>query len=128
MLSTDIVADLTANSTINGLVNGNINPEVDKSEQLPSIVYSIGDGMRETKFVNSYGHKTTSVTLNFYTTSYTQVDTFVATIETLYNGTSRQFGSTGNYYAYSRVDDIIRTFDSSDDNVFRCIIELTFIN
>ena len=126
--ATDLRDDLVADTAVNGLVNGNVNPLVDKSQELPSIIYKIENSQRVTKFVNSYGHRSRNVTLDFYTTDYNQLDIFQEAINRLYNGTSRQFASTGNFFGYARVENIIETFDTSDDKVFRCIINILFIN
>ena len=126
-LGIDLRADLLTVTAISNLVGTRIYPVVDRGEELPSLVYRVDDGLRESTITGSFGIARTSVTLDFYTYTYSDINTVKDAIISRYHGRSGQFASSGRFYGNCEIENINETFDDYDDSVYRCIIDLTFI-
>lgn len=123
----DFVAELGAVTQVSTDVGNRIHPVVDIGDQLPSIVYNIRGGARESYVQNSFGLRETFIQMDVYTSSYAQLDSLRDAIISHFNGFTGQFNSS-TQVSSCKVITTRELKDSRNDRVFRSVIELNILS
>lgn len=123
----DFVAELGSVTEVSTAVGTRIHPLTDLGMALPSIVYNIRGGARESYVQNSFGLRETFIQLDVYTDSYSQLDSLRDAIISHFNGFTGQFNSS-TQVSSCKVITTRELNDSRNSRVFRGIIELNILS
>lgn len=104
-----------------------LNPILNRKHNFPSITYSVRDGVREAFYRESFGLRSTKITLNLYSKSYGEVQGMKDTLINNYHGFSGTLGSS----VLTRIT-VFNSIDTeekdAEDTLFRSIIELDLLD
>lgn len=101
-------------------------PAVDKTTNLPSVVYSGRNGIRQPFYSGSYGLRETNFQVDVYAKTYGEAVTLKDSIITDFHGFSGTMGST--FISRSTVDNTIESFRDNGEKIYRIIIEITLLD
>jgi len=105
-----------------------IHPVTNKASVFPSCTFQVRDGLREQFYVGSEGLRNHKITLNLYCKSYAELQTLKETLTTSYHGFSGVIGSSTitRILISSSVEDTEEL--STNDTLYRCILELEILD
>lgn len=121
----DFRARVLADSDIATLVSTRVYPLVDLGKELPSMVYTVGDGVPEVPFTGTRAAPSYDVQLDYYTTTYSDLQTVRDSLLSSFNGFTGEMGDT--VVRWSRVDSTFQQLDQSDGHTFRLTTQLTIV-
>ena len=101
-------------------------PAVAKTTDLPAVVYTGRNGIRELFYNGSYGMRTTNFQVDVYAKTYSEAVTLRDSIITAFHSFSGTMGSST--VSRSIVDNTIETFDDSGEKIYRIIIEISILD
>ena len=119
---TDLVSDIKAIPIVSSSVGSSVYPVIGKDKK-PSIVYTIRRDHPTYTYKNAIGFNNTIVTLNIYSSTYSQLDGLRRGIVSRYNGFSGVLNTDGTYisscYATSTLEDF-----NNETKTYRQVLDI----
>lgn len=99
----------------------NVVPVFNQAKSYPAVVFSFRNGQREVLYKGSLGLAETELTVNVFSTSYKEMVTLVAQIETAFHAFSGAVG--GTFIQSCEVDNYFETF-VDDGELYQGILQI----
>lgn len=102
------------------LPTATVRPALGKDYSLPAAVYSVRNGMRDLFYVNSYGLRTTELTVTIYAKTYEELQDLKELLVNRFHGFSGTLGITT--ISKSAVTNVLDGFDTALETIHRSTI------
>ena len=127
----DFVAELRSIPALVVLGNRTF-PLIDRSHELPSLVYNSRGLARESYVQGSFGLRETFIQMDLYSHSYAELDTLRDAIINHFNGFTGRFNSSamdgGTRVSSCSIVTTRELVESQNDQVYRAIIEINILS
>ena len=127
----DFVAELRSIPALVVLGNRTF-PLIDRSHQLPSLVYNSRGLARESYVQGSFGLRETFIQMDVYSNSYAELDTLRDAIISHFNGFTGNFNSSamdgGTFVSSCQIVNTRELVDGQNDLVYRAVIEINILS
>ena len=124
----DFASDLAAITEVMEATNGRVYPlTIDAEEPLPSMSFTIRDGIPVTFYVDSFGLTSYDILVDIWSRSYQTNQEIADAIVSRYNGRNLQIGPVDNPTTVQRaiIDNVLNSIDQDESGVYRTLVELT---